>query len=99
MQEAIVRLSQTGELSERGAAELTRAVRRTQRRREKSEHDVVFLLSLLHKYESIEYARSVARKRAHRAAHTLERLDVSLSSGVHRDFLHALSRFVVERER
>lgn len=98
LQKAILRLSKAGELSERGAAELTREVSRA-RRREKSEHDVVFLLSLLHKYGSIEYARSVARKRARRAAHTLERLDVSLSSGVHRDFLHALTRFVVEREQ
>jgi geranylgeranyl pyrophosphate synthase len=99
MKEAIVRLSQAGELSERGAAELTRALRRARRRRDKSEHDVAFLLSLLHKYGSVEYARAVARKRARRAAHTLERLDVSLSSGVHRDFLHGLTRFVVEREQ
>ncbi|HEX6245973.1 MAG TPA: polyprenyl synthetase family protein, partial [Polyangiales bacterium] len=64
----------------------------------KSLDDVQFLRSLIERYRSVDYARGRAMQRARRAERGLTRMDTWLSPGVHRDFLHELTRFVVDRD-
>jgi geranylgeranyl diphosphate synthase type II len=64
----------------------------------KSHSDVQFLRSLIDRYRSLDYAYGRADMRAARAQRTLQRMDGWLSPGIHRDFLHELTRFVVERD-
>lgn len=63
----------------------------------KTAADIRFLVKLIHRYDSIDYAREVARRYATRAESTLERMDWLLPS-VHREFLSGLVDFVVGRQ-
>jgi geranylgeranyl diphosphate synthase type II len=65
----------------------------------KTEEDVEFLMSLVRRYRSVEYARGIAARRARRARATLELLARSWVPSVHLEFLKGIADFVVERER
>ena len=65
----------------------------------KTEEDVEFLMSLVRRYRSVEYARGIAARRARRARATLELLARRWVPSVHLEFLKGIADFVVERER
>jgi geranylgeranyl diphosphate synthase type II len=65
----------------------------------RSQADVDLLLSLVHRYGSIEHARGVARRCARRAEASLKLLRRRLRPSVHRDVLEELLEFVVDRDR
>lgn len=65
--------------------------------RVKTRDDVAFLLDLIDRHGSIPHARSVARRFALRARKSLRQM-AFLRPSVHRDFLEALTEFVVERD-
>lgn len=62
----------------------------------KSVDDVHYLLHLIERAGSIEYARGVAHRFAEKAATILARVD-HMAPSVHHDFLGALVEFVVQR--
>jgi geranylgeranyl diphosphate synthase type II len=60
--------------------------------------DVRFLRDLVFRQKSVDYARTVARKRARRASHTLASTSRNWPPSVHKDFLRDLTDFVVNRD-
>jgi geranylgeranyl diphosphate synthase type II len=97
--QTVARLAERGEIGESARIELLKACAETHDRRYRTLEDVEFLFSLVKKYDSIAYARGVARRRALRAEHSLERLSRRLSPSVHLDFLRGVTNYVIERER
>jgi geranylgeranyl diphosphate synthase type II len=88
-----------GELTERARARLSAAASNEPGSGYKTDEDVQFLFEAICRYGSLEYARSVAARRARRAERALSRLCEDLPRSVHADFLHAVTDFVVERNR
>ena len=64
----------------------------------KTVEDVQFLRDLVRRQRSIEYARSVATRRAKKARRSLESISRRWPPSVHKDFLHGLADFVVTRD-
>jgi len=64
----------------------------------KTPEEIAFLHRQIERHGSIEHARRVARRFAHKAEEILCRADW-LAPSVHRDFLQELVGFVVDRER
>jgi geranylgeranyl diphosphate synthase type II len=92
----LAELVRSGDLSETGAATLREHW--TVAGAAKTREDVDFLLQLIQRSGSIEYARAIGRRYAARAKHAAERLWSGLSDSVHKRFLFQLTEFVVERE-
>jgi len=89
-----------GELSQRTADALREAHRSHSTRSElKTERDVEFLFDAIRRYDSIDYARGIAARRARRAKQTLSAMGRDLLPSVHLEFLHAVTDFVVDRNR
>ncbi len=66
-------------------------------RAEKTAEDVAFLKDLVHRGDSLNYARKRAREAAEQAGLELAGLESALKPGIHREFLVALARDVCER--
>ncbi len=64
----------------------------------KTPEDIQFLMALISRHGSIDYARAIGRRFAAKADAILARADW-LAASVHRDFLHGLVSFVVDRDR
>ncbi len=64
----------------------------------KTEADVAYLLSLIDRAGSTQYAQANARQWARRAERVFGTLRASLEPSVHRDFLQQLVQFVVGRD-
>jgi geranylgeranyl pyrophosphate synthase len=60
--------------------------------------DVRFLRDLVFRQKSVDYARTVARKRARRASRTLASTSRNWPPSVHKEFLYELTDFVVNRD-
>lgn len=67
-------------------------------RQQKTAQDIAFLYELLVKYDSIGYARSVARRLAGKAQATLSDTAEWMPASVHRDFLMAMTDYVISRD-
>lgn len=65
----------------------------------KQEADVAFLAALIRRRGSVEHARGVALGRAREARAILEGMSGWLRPSVHRDFLHGLVEYVIDRDR
>jgi geranylgeranyl diphosphate synthase type II len=91
-------LRRTGELSARGRTALRRALGpRTRHGAYKTDADVALLRALIDKYDSIAYARRVARHWAGLASARRAALRAWMPPSVHDEFLRQLTDFVVER--
>jgi geranylgeranyl diphosphate synthase type II len=64
----------------------------------KTEDDVTFLLDLVRRHGSIDYARGVATRWAHRARAAFARVATVIAPSIHRDFLESIVAFVVQRD-
>ncbi len=65
----------------------------------KTADDVRYLLSLIDRARSAEYARQVARRWAEQARRVFDRSQEWLEPSIHRDFLETLIEFVIQRDR
>jgi len=65
----------------------------------KTESDIEFLVHLIGKYHSIEYATSVGSGKAAEAKSDLDELAGTVGPSVHLDFVHGLVNYVVERQK
>jgi geranylgeranyl diphosphate synthase type II len=65
----------------------------------KSAADVRFLRDLVDRYDSLAYARNVARRWARLAVDALDSVGASLPDSVHRRFLYDVSDYVIQRDR
>lgn len=94
----IQELSDAGDVSPRARLALEAALGDQQARELKTEADVAFLLQLIRRSASLDYARDIALRRAHRAQALLNGLTRSMPRSIHRDFLIELVDFVVHRD-
>lgn len=67
-------------------------------RQEKTAHEIRFLYELLAKYDSIGYARSVARQLAGKAQTILDSTAEWMPPSVHRAFLMGMTDYVISRD-
>lgn len=67
-------------------------------REEKTEQEIEYLYELLSKYNSIGYARSVARALAGKARMILDSTAEWMPPSVHRDFLLGMTDYVISRD-
>lgn len=96
---AIHAVHQQGDLTASGRQALERALETTSGGHGvKTGADVQYLLALIARTHSIDYARAVAQRYARKAAALLEATACLLPS-VHRDFLEGLVAFVIDRNR
>ncbi len=96
----LTRLVEEGELTSRGEALLRDALRAHGASGPvKTEADVRFLLSLIEREGSIDYAQAVARRHAEDAQQRLEACREWLPSSVHSQLLDALVAYVLSRAR
>ncbi|MCZ7545134.1 MAG: polyprenyl synthetase family protein [Anaerolineae bacterium] len=65
----------------------------------RTEEDVQYLLDLIARYGSLDYAREVALALACKAEQVLERAFASIPPSVHRDFLQSMTQYVTTREK
>jgi geranylgeranyl diphosphate synthase type II len=94
---ALVRaLAATGEITPAGRARLDRALAADQPRR--SEQDVDRLAGWVGRAGSIAHASAIGREHAQRARAALDQADDWLARSVHRDLLHGLTAYTVERD-
>ena len=99
LRELVDRLRAEGRLSARSARALARGIDQAAGEEEfKTADDILFLRDLIRRHRSIDHARAVALRRAQRAGRTLTTLSRSWPPSVHRDFLHDLTTFVIERD-
>ncbi len=68
-------------------------------RAERTEGDVRYLLELIWRYESTDYAHNVALMLACKAERILQRAYSWMPPSVHRDFLQDMTRYVTAREK
>lgn len=93
-------LETTAELTAKGRQAVEQLVRRQLGQKpQKTAEDVAFLQALIERHGSCEYASDVARRRALRAKESLKSVATEMPQCVHRDFLHELVGFVVNRDR
>jgi len=95
----LTRLRQRGDLTAAGrsAIDQTLAGRLAGGEAVKSREDIVYLLSLIERCGSLDYARRVAQRFARKAQTVLARVEC-LPPSVHRDFIASLVDFVVSRD-
>ena len=99
LRELVDRLRAEGRLSAKSARALARGIDEASDAGDfKTVDDVDFLRELIRRQGSIDHARAVALRRAQRARRTLTSLSRRWPSSVHRDFLHDLTTFVIERD-
>jgi geranylgeranyl diphosphate synthase type II len=99
LRELVERLRADGRLSASSARALVRGIDEAAGEVEfKTVDDVLFLRDLIRRHRSIDHARAVALRRAQRARRTLTSLSRGWPASVHRDFLHDLTTFVIERD-
>ncbi len=99
LRELVDRLRADGQLSARSARVLARGIDEAAEAADfKTIDDVLFLRDLIRRQRSIDHARAVALRRAQRARRTLTSLTRDWPASVHRDFLHDLTTFVIERD-
>ncbi|HTB72456.1 MAG TPA: polyprenyl synthetase family protein [Polyangiaceae bacterium] len=99
LRELVDRLRVDGQLSARSARVLARGIDEAAEAADfKTVDDVLFLRDLIRRQRSIDHARAVALRRAQRARRTLTSLTREWPPSVHRDFLHDLTTFVIERD-
>lgn len=99
LRELVDRLRADGQLSARSARVLTRGIDEAAETPDfKTADDVLFLRDLIRRQRSIDHARAVAIRRAQRARRTLTSVTRDWPASVHRDFLHDLTTFVIERD-
>lgn len=67
-------------------------------RAEKSEDEVRYLFDLIERYDSLEYARQIARRMAAKARQLFDSTSAWMSASVHRDFLRGMVDYVVARD-
>jgi geranylgeranyl diphosphate synthase, type II len=72
--------------------------RRSAEEEMKTEPDIRYLRDLVHKYESVPYARRVAERYSSRFRPNIERLVLPLGPSKHRQFLVELADFTVNRQ-
>lgn len=65
----------------------------------KTTDDVVFLLELIRRYDSVAHARELALRRAREARGAICEMDGWLKRSVHRSFLEGLVEYVVQRDQ
>ncbi|WP_437805110.1 polyprenyl synthetase family protein [Sorangium sp. So ce1078] len=102
MEAALTELAAGGELSlaaESRLRGLFEGIRASLTCTEKTADDVAFLLDLVRRHRSVEYARSVALDRAREAASALAAIGAWLRPSVHRSFLEGLVSYVTQRDR
>jgi geranylgeranyl diphosphate synthase type II len=68
-------------------------------RNEKTADDIRYLYSLIHTYDSIDYARNFARQLARKAEQILFQAYAWMPSSVHRDFLLGMAGYVIDRDK
>lgn len=68
-------------------------------RQDKREAEVSWLRALVIRRGGVEHARRVAHSYARRAEAALQRVDPALAPSTHRDFLCALTGYVIQRDR
>jgi geranylgeranyl diphosphate synthase type II len=99
LRELVDRMRADGRLSARSARVLTKGIEEAAEVTDfKTVDDVLFLRDLIRRQRSIDHARAVAIRRAQRARRTLTSLARDWPASVHRDFLHDLTTFVIERD-
>ncbi len=64
----------------------------------KSEAEVQYVLSLMDRYGSIDYARGVSRAHARKAATAFERLFATVQDSPHKAFLREAIEYVIDRD-
>jgi geranylgeranyl diphosphate synthase type II len=102
VERAIDDLSGSGELSDAAITVLSTALESVRLRLttgEKTRDDVAFLMDVIQRYHSVEYARQVALRRARDAARVLSESCSWLRASVHRSFLEGLVEYVIHRDR
>lgn len=90
-------LEARGDITARGRAAIDRALQRD-RQQEKTQQDVDYLLGLIRRHQSVDYARAAGQRYAAKAQKLLAEA-VWMGPSVHRDVLQSLVEFVVHRER
>ena len=68
-------------------------------RKEKTADEIAYLYSLIHAHGSIDYARRLAQRLAHKAERILMRAYEWMPSSVHRDFLLGMAEYVINRDK
>lgn len=91
----LMHMARSATARERAAAQRILAKSRAER----TEADVRYLSDLIHRYGSIDYARSVALRLACKAEQTLQRASTWMPPSVHRDFLEAMTQYVTTRKK
>lgn len=102
IERVMLELARSGDLSGVAASALSAAIDGVRFRLtsgEKTREDVSFLMDLIQRYRSVEYARGVALARAHDAARVLAESCSWLRASVHRSFLEGLVEYVIHRDR
>jgi geranylgeranyl diphosphate synthase type II len=68
-------------------------------REEKLPAEIAPLYELVHRYESIEYARGVAFTLAQKAERLIQGAYDWMPASVHRDFIYGMAQHVIQRDR
>ena len=68
-------------------------------REQKQPEDIAPLFELVHRYGSVEYARSVALAMAGKAQRLLESAFEWMPASVHRDFIYGMAQHVIQRDK
>jgi geranylgeranyl diphosphate synthase, type II len=99
LRDLVGRLRAEGQLSARSARALARGIDAAAGAEDfKTIEDVAFLRDLIRRQRSIDHARAIAVRRAQRARGMLGSLSRGWPPSLHRDFLHDLTTFVIERD-
>jgi geranylgeranyl diphosphate synthase, type II len=99
LQATLDALLASGELTPVAAAAIRAAGLDADARTPKTEQDIAFLLDLIHRHGSIDYARDLARTRAARARRTLVLAMPWKRPSTHFAFIDALITYIAERDR
>jgi geranylgeranyl diphosphate synthase, type II len=95
----IERLAADGELTAFASEQLRGHWRSAAAEPAKTSEDVAFLMALVERHGSVDYARRAARARARRARAMLARAAAWKAPSIHYDFLQGVVGFILERDR
>jgi geranylgeranyl diphosphate synthase, type II len=99
LDELVLELQRRGELSAGGARELqARLSAKAEAHPVKTDADIAWLMNLIERYGSLNYARLVAQRHASRARRSLEAVTGLTRRSTHYVFLESLLDFVVSRD-
>ena len=99
LRELVAELAERGEVSARGRAALETALGPIDPADDvKQGEEIALLTELIRRYGSVEHARGVALEEAREARALLEAMSAWLRPSVHRDFLHGLVDYVIDRD-